>query len=257
LLRIILLIPQFIVVFILGIAAFFVLVAAWFAALVTGQVPAALRGFLEFFIRWVMRVECSIWLLTDVYPPFSDGDLPTFPITMAFPEEVPLNRVAVLFRLVLVFPAAAIEVLLQAGLGVLAFPYWIAALILGRLPVPVFRMLATYVRYTVRVHAYFSLITPCYPWGWKGDVGEHVAASPIPPAPSNPEVEDTTIATPEVSASTGLPSYPTPTSSIEPGEPGDFDFVLTGWSQAWVWITLAIGVLSELRNNSGGVRYHH
>src|SRR5271166_4698871 len=72
--RIILAIPQIFVLYILGIAAFVVVVIGWFAALFTGQLPSWAHTFLSGFIRWWTRVSAYLFLLTDAYPPFSFDD---------------------------------------------------------------------------------------------------------------------------------------------------------------------------------------
>lgn len=69
--RLILAIPQLIVVAILGIAAIVVLLIAFFAVLFTGHWPEGLRTFIVGYMRWVTRVEAYVGLLTDRYPPFS------------------------------------------------------------------------------------------------------------------------------------------------------------------------------------------
>jgi hypothetical protein len=68
--RLILAIPQLIVVAILGIAALLVWLIAFFAVLFTGRWPEGLRTFVVGYMRWVTRVEAYIGLLTDAYPPF-------------------------------------------------------------------------------------------------------------------------------------------------------------------------------------------
>jgi hypothetical protein len=65
-------IPHYIVLFFLGIAAFFAAIFAWFAILVTGQYPRALFDFIVGVGRWGLRVDAYAFLLvTDRYPPFS------------------------------------------------------------------------------------------------------------------------------------------------------------------------------------------
>jgi len=65
-------IPHYIVLFFLGIAAFFAVIVAWFAILVTGQYPKALFDFMVGVGRWGLRVGAYAFLLvTDRYPPFS------------------------------------------------------------------------------------------------------------------------------------------------------------------------------------------
>ncbi len=65
-------IPHFIVLFFLGIAVFFSVIFAWFAILFTGRYPPSIFGFVEGFLRWALRVEAyAFFLTTDQYPPFS------------------------------------------------------------------------------------------------------------------------------------------------------------------------------------------
>jgi hypothetical protein len=69
--RIILAIPQIIVLGLLSLAAFVVYVIAFFAVLFTGRWPEGLRVFNLNVIRYQLRVESYLFLVTDVYPPFA------------------------------------------------------------------------------------------------------------------------------------------------------------------------------------------
>ncbi|HET6664768.1 MAG TPA: DUF4389 domain-containing protein [Acidimicrobiales bacterium] len=69
--RIILVIPQLIVLSILGLVAFVAWVIAFFAVLFTGRWPEGLRTFVVGVMRWGTRVTAYLYLLTDEYPPFS------------------------------------------------------------------------------------------------------------------------------------------------------------------------------------------
>jgi hypothetical protein len=65
-------IPHYIVLFVLGMAAFFLTIMAWFAILVSGQYPRSLFDFVVGVGRWGLRVSAYAFLLvTDRYPPFS------------------------------------------------------------------------------------------------------------------------------------------------------------------------------------------
>jgi hypothetical protein len=65
-------IPHYIVLFFLGIAAFFVVIFVWFAILFTGRYPRGAFGFVEGVFRWGNRVTgYAFTLVTDVYPPFA------------------------------------------------------------------------------------------------------------------------------------------------------------------------------------------
>ena len=64
-------IPHYIVLFFLNLASFFVVIAAWFIILFTGGYPRGMFGFVEGVIRWNVRVTAyALTLVTDRYPPF-------------------------------------------------------------------------------------------------------------------------------------------------------------------------------------------
>jgi Domain of unknown function (DUF4389) len=64
-------IPHYIVLFFLYIGALFAAIAAWFAILFTGRYPRGLFDYLEGVIRWHNRVVgYAVILVTDAYPPF-------------------------------------------------------------------------------------------------------------------------------------------------------------------------------------------
>jgi hypothetical protein len=65
-------IPHYILLAFLGIAAFFAVIFAWFAIVLTGQYPKSLFDFIVGVSRWGLRVNAYAFLLvTDQYPPFS------------------------------------------------------------------------------------------------------------------------------------------------------------------------------------------
>jgi Domain of unknown function (DUF4389) len=64
-------IPHYVVLFFLGIAAIVAVVIAWFAILFSGTYPRALFDFVEGVLRWQNRVVAyAFTLVTDRYPPF-------------------------------------------------------------------------------------------------------------------------------------------------------------------------------------------
>lgn len=64
-------IPHYFVLFFLYIGAFFAVVIAWFAILFTGRYPRGLFNFVEGVYRWQNRVVgYAFALVTDRYPPF-------------------------------------------------------------------------------------------------------------------------------------------------------------------------------------------
>jgi hypothetical protein len=64
-------IPHYIVLFFLYIGAVVVVIVAWFAILFTGRYPRGMFDYVEGVIRWHNRVACYAFILvTDQYPPF-------------------------------------------------------------------------------------------------------------------------------------------------------------------------------------------
>ena len=69
--RIVLVIPQLIAVWALGIAWAVTTIIAWFAILFTGRYPERLYHFGVGAFHWSIRVEAYLLLLHDDYPPFA------------------------------------------------------------------------------------------------------------------------------------------------------------------------------------------
>ncbi|QUH01356.1 DUF4389 domain-containing protein [Saccharopolyspora erythraea] len=169
LVRLILLIPHFIVLYAVGIAAAVVAVLGWFAALFTARLPTWIADFLVLYVGYRTRVGAYLTLLVDSYPQFLTTSI-GYPVRVDI-RPGRLNRAAVFFRLILVIPAAVVAAVLAHGWTVLAFFLWLAVLITGRTPQPVFGASAAFVRYELRVQSYWYLLTDSYPKRLFGDGG--------------------------------------------------------------------------------------
>ncbi|MCW3002014.1 MAG: hypothetical protein JWQ20_1312, partial [Conexibacter sp.] len=161
--RWILAIPHFIVIFVWSIGAFFAVVAAWFALVITGRYPPALYEFLAGFVRYTTAVYGYASLLTDEYPPFS-GDTDRYPVRLRIPPPKPeYDRLKAAFRVILAIPvliiAYAMRIVWQAG----AILSWFAILILGREPKGLFDMTALGLSYEQRAYAYVMLLSEDWP----------------------------------------------------------------------------------------------
>ena len=66
-----LIIPHVLVLLFVGIGALIAYIGAFFAVLFTGCWPQGLRDLVVGTLRWQMRVNAYVYLLTDAYPPFS------------------------------------------------------------------------------------------------------------------------------------------------------------------------------------------
>jgi len=155
--------PHYLVLALIGIAAFFALVGAWFAVLLTGRFPRGIFNFLAGTYRWSYRVTGYVLLLTDDYPPFSLGEEPGYPVTVEidYPEHVDRWRPLVAWLL-------AIPYLLVAS--VLAYLAMVVALIgvfvilfTRELPKGMFDLIAIPLRWELRGSVYATWMATRYP----------------------------------------------------------------------------------------------
>jgi hypothetical protein len=177
-LRIILAIPHFLWLYLVTIAASAVGVVAWFAALFTGRVPAGMAKFLADVIQYQARVYgYSNLLLSDQYPPFALSDTDYAISVETNPGQ--LNRAAVFFRFILMVPGEIVSFLTLVGAQIASVVGWLIALILGRLPTPLWEANAAVLRYQVRFQAFAFMLTAEQP---KALFGDKTAATTTPPA---------------------------------------------------------------------------
>jgi hypothetical protein len=169
-LRIIWVIPQMVVLFFVFIGAFFVVILGWLAALLTGELPDFAENYLSGVVRWGTRVNGYLYFLTDAYPPFSLEEDLDYPIQVALPQRAPLNRLAVLFRIFLVIPAAVVSSVAGAGLGFISVASWAMIIFTGAQPIPLFEAARAVIRFQARLAGYFMMLTAEYPWGLLGDL---------------------------------------------------------------------------------------
>jgi hypothetical protein len=92
-------IPHYIVLFFLWIAFVVVAIIAFFAILITARYPRSLFDFNLGVLRWTWRVAFYSYgaLATDRYPPFSLGEEPGYPatLTVEYPERLSRGLVLV------------------------------------------------------------------------------------------------------------------------------------------------------------------
>src|SRR5437763_17042631 len=133
--RLILVIPHQIVLFFYSIAAFVVLVIAWFAILFTGRYPSGMFGFMAGFIRYYTQVNAYAFLLTDRFPQFGGGSYGDgYPVQVGVDEPERLSRLTTVFRSIMLIPAYVVVYVLALLLALLAFVAWFIIVVIGRLP---------------------------------------------------------------------------------------------------------------------------
>jgi hypothetical protein len=159
--RLLLVIPHYIVLTLWSIVAEIAIIIAWFAALITGRVPAGLHNFIASWLRYTTHVYAYLFLLADPYPPFSGSQ--EYPVDLQIAPAEPQSRWKTFFRIILAIPALIIaSVLRYLGLAV-AVIGWFAALFLGRMPKGLRDTGAWTLRVDQQTYAYTSLLTDKYP----------------------------------------------------------------------------------------------
>ena len=181
-------IPHYIVLFFLW-AAFVVLtIVAFFAILFTGRYPRGIFDFNVGVLRWTWRVSYYSYgaLGTDRYPPFTLDAVPDYPATLEvdYPERLSRGLVLVKWWL-LAIPQYILLGIFLGGAGsaadeaedwggshwwydggliwALVFFAGIALLFMARYPRGLFDLVLGLDRWVARVIAYASLMTDAYP----------------------------------------------------------------------------------------------
>jgi uncharacterized protein DUF4389 len=88
-LRFIWAIPAIVVAAVLGIAMFFVLIAAWFVILFTGKEPSGMFGFVLRVFRYILQTYSYVMLMTDTYPNWGSTEIGTGVPVGALPPTAP------------------------------------------------------------------------------------------------------------------------------------------------------------------------
>jgi Domain of unknown function (DUF4389) len=202
-------IPHFFVLFFLWIAFAAVSVIAFFAILFTGRYPRGLFDFNVGVLRWSWRVGFYSYsaLGTDQYPPFTLDDVPDYPARLEVDYPQSLSRGLVLVKwwllalphllIVGVFAGGASAAVngsdarwlfLSGGLiGLLVFIAGVVLLFTGRYPRTIYDFVLGMNRWVFRVAAYTALMTDQYP-PFRLDQGGNepprgAEQGPIEPAP--------------------------------------------------------------------------
>jgi hypothetical protein len=175
--RLLLAIPHLIWLFLWGIAAFFAVIANWFATLFSGRSPAALHRFLSAYLRYQTHVYAYLLLTAEPFPGFT-GEQGSYPVDLSIESPREQNRWTVGFRIVLALPAALIASAYSNVAIVAAFLGWFAALATGEMPRGLRSAQTLALRYSAQYNGYVYLLTQSYPYS-----GPSLNAVPVADAP--------------------------------------------------------------------------
>lgn len=159
--RLLLVIPAAIWAGLWGIAVFFAVVAAWFAALVVGRVPDGLHRFLASYLRYSIHVAAYLLIAANPYPGFSGA--PGYPVDLEIADPARQNRLTVFFRGILGIPAYIVWYVLSQVAQLISIAVWFYALFTARQSKGLQELLCYCLRYQAQALGYYMLLTQRYP----------------------------------------------------------------------------------------------
>jgi hypothetical protein len=168
--RMILLIPHFIVIFFLAIAWLVVTLIAQLVILFTGRYPQGLFNFAVGYNRWAANLGGYIFHLYDGYPPFSMDMKADYPLVLEVDYPEKLNRIlnfpyigSAYIKPILCIPHIIILFFLVLIAFLLLFIGQFAILFTGSFPAGMHSFLVGTQRWSTRVNAYIYALTDKYP----------------------------------------------------------------------------------------------
>jgi hypothetical protein len=238
-----LVIPHYIVLFFLWTAFLVLSVVALVTIVFTGRYPRGIFDFNVGVLRWSWRVAYYAYggLGTDHYPPFSLSEVPDYPahLEVAYPEQLSRGLALVKWWLLAIPHYLVLAVFLGGGWyvgyrtdrsweppflngGLIGLMVLVAAVVLlftGSYPRPVFDFVLGMNRWVLRVAAYVALMTDQYP-PFRLDMGgaepgaTSMASSISTMAPTTSDAPPSTSQTPGTTQAPG--TNPSPPSGTAP-----------------------------------------
>ena len=142
---------------------------AWFACLVRGRMPRGMRDAATYAIGYGAQTTAYALLVTARYPDSMPGiadpqpELPRHPVAVRVDDDLVRPRLLVLFRLPLSIPHLLWLTAWSAFALAASLLAWIAALVTGRVPRPLHRFLAAYVRAWMHLGCFLCVVGRQFP----------------------------------------------------------------------------------------------
>jgi hypothetical protein len=167
--RLILLIPHFIILAFFGALAILIYFIATFAILFTGRYPLGLYNLVLAYLRWNVYTSGYMESLYDKYPPFSGEPDPDYPLQFnaIYPERssrlLNFPFFGLMIRYFLLIPHYIVVFFLYLIAYLLLFIAHFAILFTGSFPAGMHGYITGYTRWSTRLTAYTLGITDKYP----------------------------------------------------------------------------------------------
>ena len=167
-------------------------ILGWFACLARARMPRGMRDLAAYSIGYGAQAYGYLLLLTDRYPSsdpslLRPAELPDHPVRVTVTDTLDRSRLTVLFRLLLALPHIVWVLLWSLVVVFVAFVAWLAALVVGRVPLPLARFLAAYVRYLAHLESFLYLVGGPFP-GFTGAPGSYPIDVTVEPVGRQPRL---------------------------------------------------------------------
>ncbi len=155
-------IPHFLVLYALGAVAYVITIVAWFAILFTGRYPEGLFKFVVGVFRWSANINAYILLMRDEYPPFT-MEAGRYPVTLEVDYPERLSRWLIFVKWLFVIPNLIVLMVLLLAYYVVLIIAWFAILFTARYPKGLFGFAVGVMRWNLRATAYMYFLRDEYP----------------------------------------------------------------------------------------------
>lgn len=159
----ILVIPQMIILAVIGFVAMILVFLSWFIILITGKHPRGIFDFVLKMYQWNTRVGAYAAHFTDVYPGFDMGPMPEYPARLNIEYAESRNRLTTFFRYLLAIPHLVILNILGFIIGLVWLIHVVIVVVTGKPNADIFKFLVGYNRWNMRAYLYVLLMTDEYP----------------------------------------------------------------------------------------------
>ena len=156
------LIPHVFVIFFLGIAAYFINIIAWFAILFTGRYPKGMWEFMRKLLRYGMRINAYMGVLTVGYPPIGPGE-ENYGLELEVPYPEKSSRLWIFFAGIAAIPVMFWNAIIGIWAGILGFIGKFVVLFTGRFPEGWYDFLRRFMQQGARINCFVLWLRNEYP----------------------------------------------------------------------------------------------